>query len=117
MIYRRGNMQERVAVDKFEIYKLMRLKKYKDACLHLKDVRNVIEIATRKRINQFIKEKIIFKDEEELFFKVIYNNFNNKLLEDNCYALMNEEDLECVKKQIMKFSEAKNKNRRRYIKN
>lgn len=105
-------MDSKVAVDKLKMYKLIKLKKYKEAFLYIEDVRSVIELATKKRISQFLKEKIILKDEEDLFFYVVYNYINSKLLEDNNYVLMNEEDINCIKDKLIKFNAIKNKKRK-----
>ena len=74
-------------------------------------MRKVIELAAKKRVNKYIEEKIIFKDEEELFFTIIENNINNKLIKDNGFVLMNENDVEMVKERLAKFKSITNKKR------
>lgn len=105
-------MLDKVAVDKLKIYELIRLKRYKEAFMYIEDVRKVIELAARKRINRFIEEKIILKEEENLFFNVVCNNINNKLLEDKNYLLMDENDINSIKDKLMKFNSIKNKKRK-----
>jgi len=105
-------MLDKVAVDKLKIYELIRLKRYKEAFMYIEDVRKVIELATKKRINKFIEEKIILKEEENLFFNVVCNNINNKLLEDKNYLLMDENDINSIKDKLMKFNSIKNKKRK-----
>ena len=105
-------MLDRVAIDKIKIYELIRRKEYEEAGFYIDNVRKVIELAAKKRVNKYIEENIIFKDEEELFFKIIENNINNKLIKDNGFVLMNENDVEIMKERLAKFKSITNKKKK-----
>lgn len=105
-------MLDKVAVDKLKIYELIRLKRYKEAFMYIEDVRKVIELAAKKRINKFIEEKIILKDEELLFLDIVEKDINNKLLEDKNYVLMNEMDVNLIKDKFLILKSIINRRKR-----
>ena len=102
-------MLRKVAVDRLQINKLIKLKKYKEAFDYINHVRKVIELVAINRVNKFIENKIILKEEKKLFLSLIQNNINNKLLEDNNYMLIDEEYIKTMKEKLTKMKEIINK--------
>lgn len=96
-------MLKKVAIDKNEIDKLIKLKKYKEAFDYIAHVRSVIEIVSKTRVNKFIENKIILDKEKEVFLSLIQNNINNKLLEDENYILIDETYIEIMEEKLIKL--------------
>lgn len=96
-------MLKKVAIDKNEMDKLIKLKKYKEAFDYIAHVRSVIEIVSKTRVNKFIENKIILDKEKEVFLSLIQNNINNKLLEDENYILIDESYIEIMEERLIKL--------------
>ena len=102
-------MLKKVAVDRFEINKLIRLKRSKEAKDYINHVRSVIEMVAVNRVNKFLENKIILKEEKNLFLKLIENNLNNKLLEEKNYILVDEDYIDRMGEQILYLKHAINR--------
>lgn len=98
-------MLKKVAINKNEIDKLIRMKKNKEAFEYIEHVRNVIELVAISRVDQFIKNKIILEKEREVFISLIQNNINNKLLEEKNYILIDETYISSLSTKIERFKE------------
>ena len=104
-------MLKKVAIDKMEIDKLIKLKKYKEAFDYIAHVRKVIELVAKNRVNKFIESNIILEEERELFVSLIQNNINNKLLEDSHYMLVDEKYISLMKEKMIRLQVYKDKRR------
>lgn len=102
-------MLKKVAVDRFQINKLIKLKRYKEAFDYINHVRKVIELVSLNRVNKFIENKIILKEEKKLFVSLIQNNINNKLLEEENYILVDEEYVEIMEENFNRLKQAVDK--------
>ena len=98
-------MLKKVAINKNEIDKLIRIKKYKEAYEYIEHVRSVIELVATSRVDKFIKNKIILEKERDVFLSLIQNNINNKLLEENNYILIDEKYVDSLGEKIERFKE------------
>lgn len=104
-------MLKKVAVDRLQINKLIKLKRYKEAFDYINHVRKVIELVSINRVNKFIDNNIILKEEKALFISLIQNNINNKLLEEENYILVDEDYIEVMEEKLMKIKEIRDKKR------
>lgn len=104
-------MLKKVAVDRLQINKLIKLKRYKEAFDYIDHVRKVIELVSISRVNKFIENNIILKEEKALFISLIQNNINNKLLEEDNYILVDEEYIKSMEEQLIKIKEIRDKKR------
>lgn len=104
-------MVTKVAIDKFEIDKLVRVKKYKEACDYIGHVREVIQIVATNRVNEFVDKKVISKKSKKLFFSLIVTNINNKLLKDDNYILIDESYVSYQREKEVKLRIIKEKRR------
>ena len=102
-------MLKKVAVDRLQINKLIKLKKYKEAIDYINHVRKVIDMVSISRVNRFIENKIILKEEKGLFVSLIQNNINNKLLEEETYILIDEEYVDLMIAKLSKIKEIRDK--------
>ena len=102
-------MLKKVAVDRTQINKLIKLKKYKEALDYINHVRKVIELVAINRVNKFIENSIILKEEKSLFICLIQKNINNKLLEEKNYILVDEDYLDVMTKQLEEIKNIRNK--------
>ena len=104
-------MLNKVAIDRLQINKLIKLKKYKEAFDYINHVRKVIELVAVNRVNKFIENNIILKEERELFIFLIQNNINNKLLEEENYILIDEDYIEVMEEKLNKMKKIMDKKR------
>lgn len=104
-------MLTKVAVDKCEIDKLIRIKQYQKARNYIENVREVIEIVALNRVNEFVDKNIISKKNKKLFFSLIVTNINNKLLKDDGHILIDESYINSQIERDKKFKCIKEKRR------
>ena len=96
-------MLNKVAINKNEIDKLIKLKRYDEAKNYILDVRNMIDLVSTTRVNKFIENKIILEKEREVFHSLIENNINKKLLEEKNVILIDESYVEIFSEKINKM--------------
>lgn len=104
-------MLTKVAVDKFEIDKLIRIKKYNEAVNYIENVREVMSLVAMNRVNEFVEKRVISKKNKKLFFSLIIANINNKLLKDENYVLIDESYVRIQKEKEEKLKNIKKKRR------
>ena len=96
-------MLNKVAINKNEIDKLIKLKRYDEAKNYILDVRNMIDLVSTTRVNKFIENKIILEKEREVFHSLIENNINKKLLEEKNVILIDESYVKIFSEKINKM--------------
>ena len=104
-------MLKKVAVDKVEIDKLIRLKKYNEAKDFISHIRDVIELVSINRVDVLIKSEVILDTEREGFIKIIQNNIISKLLEEEDYILSDESYVDSIRKRFFKLRKGNIKKR------
>ena len=105
-------MIKKVAVDKKEIDKLIRIRKYKEAKEMIAHIRDVITLCALKRVDALIEHNVILKEEKEGFIELIEENIVSKILEEKDYIEVDESyvdlmekkqiDFDCLKKKLIK---------------
>ena len=98
-------MNEKVVVDKKEIDRLIRLRKYDDAYNHISHVRDVIELVVVNRVEALLNNKVILEKEKRTFYKIIKDNIINKLLEEDDYIFIDETYIKEKEKQLLMLKE------------
>ena len=63
------------------------MEKYKEAIDYINHVRKMVELVSINRVNKFLENNIILKEEKSLFVSLVQRNINNKLLEEKNYIL------------------------------
>lgn len=100
-------MLKKVAVDKDEINKLIRLKKYQEAKEFIRHIKDVIELVAINRVDSLIKTEAIIEKEKQTFIKIIQENIISKLLEDKDYILIDESYVDLMEERINKLKKLK----------
>lgn len=103
-------MLKKVAVNKNEIYSLLRMNKYDEALKMIKDQKTNIENTALEIVNKYVKNEIILIEEKETFIKIIEKDINDKLIKDYSYILMDEDRLFLLYEKINTLRRAKSLN-------
>lgn len=103
-------MLKKVAVNKNEIYSLLRINKYDEALKMIKDQKTNIENTALEIVNKYVKNEIILIEEKETFIKIIEKDINDKLIKDYSYILMDEDRLFLLYEKINTLRRAKSLN-------
>lgn len=103
-------MLKKVAVNKNEIYSLLRINKYDEALKVIKDQKTNIENTALEIVNKYVKNEIILIEEKETFIKIIEKDINDKLIKDYSYILMDEDRLFLLYEKINTLRRAKSLN-------
>lgn len=103
-------MLKKVAVNKNEIYSLLRMNKYDEALKMIKYQKTNIENTALEIVNKYVKNEIILIEEKETFIKIIEKDINDKLIKDYSYILMDEDRLFLLYEKINTLRRAKSLN-------
>lgn len=96
-------MLKKVAVDKKEMDKLIKVRKYKEALDYINQVRNMIRIMSEDKVSKLIEYNIVLEEEKDTFFSIIEKDINNKLLEDSDYILVDEAYIKTMEEKFIKL--------------
>ncbi len=94
---------KKVAVNKNEIYSLLRRNEYESALLTMNQQKKKIEDAALEIVNKYIQYEIILPQEKETFIKIIEKDINDKLIKDYSYILIDENRLNSLYEKISKL--------------
>ena len=103
-------MLKKVAVNKNEIYSLLRMNKYDDALKMIKEQKSNIENTALEIVNKYVKNEIILQEEKDTFIKIIEKDINDKLIKDYSYILMDEERLNLLYEKMNKLRKSRSLN-------
>lgn len=100
-------MLKKVAVERKEIYRLIKMNLYKEAMDCLNSSREMINKLALIRVNKYLENEIILDSEKRTFINVIENDINKRLLENESYILMDENDIDNLQEKIIKIKSIK----------
>lgn len=100
-------MLKKVAVNKYEINRLIKLKLYKEARDYLMAVRETITRLALEKVEKYLENEIILESEKRHFLNIVENDINKKLLQYDNYVLMDENYINKVQENIIKLQSIK----------
>jgi hypothetical protein len=100
-------MIDKVIVNRYEIDKLIRMKKDNELKEYILSCKEMMEITIKSRVNKLIENKIILEKERNTFFNLLLEELNENFLKDDNYILLDENEIEKRKEEFNKLRSLK----------
>ena len=100
-------MLKKVAVNKDEIKRFIKVRNFKGAKEYITNIREMIHAMAMEKVKTYLKNELIIEKEINSFCKLNENTINKSILKDSKYCLMSEEDINSIEKNFIKLKAAR----------
>lgn len=102
-------MLKKVAINRKEIDKLIKMKKYDEAIKIVDNSRRLINDIAQNRVDKLVEYETILSEEKTTFLSIIENDINNRLLQDSDYILIDESYVKVMKEKFIQLKSIRGK--------